>query len=765
MNNKKDTMMHKKILVLLVIVLMVVGFAGCGNENELGYDEPEYSEGSSEVNSSENLEDESVTNEPGSPSSPGASAGDTWLVMIYQDADDEILEQDIFIDLNEAEIIGSGENVTIVSQLDRYDEGFDGDGDWASTKRFLVLQDDDLDSIASEEIEDLGEADMGDWNTLVDFGAWAIENYPADKYVLILSDHGAGWLGGWNDDMPNEGSQLSLKNIDEALGSIIDQTGIDSFEFIGFDACLMGQLEVFSTIAPHSRYAVASEETEPSLGWAYAEFLRTISENPQVTGKELAASIVDSYITQDFRIIDDAARRVFVAENFGTEEEYDAEAVAIEMSQDITLTAVDLSGMLALNEAVNQLALVLQESDQTVVAEARVYAQSYESVFGDDVQPSYIDLGHFANLLIEETDDEAVQEAAQSVLYIIEDTIIAEKHGEQRSGSTGYSIYFPNSELFETTSGDVDYAYTDYANRFAAASLWDDFLTYHYTGEGFSQDDADLDVLGQPQATMADLDASAQSSVVSSGAEIESPARGGISLSSISLSAEVIDIEESVTMSVDVTGNNIGYIYYYVAWYEEESDSWLTADMGYVGSDEIKESAGIYYPDWGEEPSFNVSMDWEPTLYYISNGYEDEDQFAFFEPEVFGATPETDVYSVYGTYTFAKSGKQYDAVIRFDGNGDMKAIYGFTGKDGQGALSQITPSENDEFTVTEEWLEFTEDENGELVNYEGGTITFRDQNLTMQPYYGYAGDYVLGIIVEDLDGNRTEEYAYLTVME
>ena len=62
-------------------------------------------------------------------------------------------------------------------------------------------------------------------------------------------------------------------------------TGIDAFELVGFDACLMGQLEVMSGIAPHAKYAVGSEETEPSLGWSYAGFLTALTENTAMTGR------------------------------------------------------------------------------------------------------------------------------------------------------------------------------------------------------------------------------------------------------------------------------------------------------------------------------------------------------------------------------------------------------------------------------------------------------------------------------------------------
>ena len=136
------------------------------------------------------------------PSVSLATTGDpnqTWLIMLYQDADDKILEKDIFIDFNEAERVGSNDQVQIVSQLDRYRGGFDGDGDWNGTRRYYVTQDDDLTRIQSQLVEDMGEVNMASGDTLVDFVTWAASTYPADNYVLILSDHGMGWPGGWSD--------------------------------------------------------------------------------------------------------------------------------------------------------------------------------------------------------------------------------------------------------------------------------------------------------------------------------------------------------------------------------------------------------------------------------------------------------------------------------------------------------------------------------------------------------------------------------------
>jgi len=120
--------------------------------------------------------------------------------MIYQDADDKVLEQDIFVDLNEAERIGSSPNVNIVAQLDRYQAGYTGDGNWTGSRRYFVRSDDDLNSIGSDLVEDLGEVNMADGKLWLILPPGQSKTTQPIKYVLILSDHGMGWPGGWSDD-------------------------------------------------------------------------------------------------------------------------------------------------------------------------------------------------------------------------------------------------------------------------------------------------------------------------------------------------------------------------------------------------------------------------------------------------------------------------------------------------------------------------------------------------------------------------------------
>ncbi len=691
-------------------------------------------------------------------SSVQSSASDTWLVMLYQNGDDEVIEEDTLYDFNEAELVGSSKQVTIVSQLDRYDWGSDGTGEWTGTKRFLITKDSDLYTINSKELADLGEMDMGNPKTLIDFATWAIKAYPADHYVLMLGDHGAGWSGGWYDDSPNEGSFFKMQDIDDALGTIIKKTGIGQFELVAFDACLMGQLEVMSAIAPHAKFAVASEELEPAIGLAYASWLGAISKNPGMTGKDLGKVMVDTYIRQDIRITDADARYIY------NEGEGSAKSVTDETIVDVTMSAIDLAEVKNLNSALNSLALALKDVNQTAVSQARTYAQSYASVFEENVPNSYIDLGSFVDLLLENIDDEAVVKAAKQVKAQLKKTVTSEMHGDNMAGSSGLSIFFPTSLLYKNSfAKNSDYRYSEYVGRFAKASLWDDFLTYHYTDQSFKAADADVSVLNSASSSQSNFSQAVADAAPAVGADIAAPGEGEITIKPIKVSAKEIGPDASITLSTTVTGSNVAYIYYNVSYWDAEYESYLTADMGFISADTTKKINGVYFPDWGTGMTIPIKYTWEPTLYYMSDGNSDHDQFAYFEPETYGVDESHSTYIVHGTYTFEDTGSQTDAVIRFNGDGEMQTVFSFNE---EGSAHEISPKKGDTFTIQEQWLEYTDaNPDGVYNTYDGGTMTFGKNGLSMVAYYAYSGDYTVGINVEDMNGNLIEDYVEVTVTE
>lgn len=686
-----------------------------------------------------------------------SSSKDTWLVMLYQDGDDEVIEEDTIYDFNEAELIGSSKQLTIVSQLDRYDWGSDGKGEWTGTKRFLITKDDDLYNIHSKELADLGEVDMGNPKSLIDFATWAIKTYPADHYVLMLGDHGAGWNGGWYDDSPNEGSFFKMQDIDNALGTIIKKTSIGQFELVAFDACLMGQLEVMSAIAPHAKYAVASEETEPAIGLAYASWLGAISKNPAISGKELGKVMVDTYIKQDIRITDADARYIY------NEGEGSAKSVTEDTIVDVTMSAIDLGEIKNLNAALNDLVLSLKDVNQKEVSQARTYSQSYTSVFEEDVPNSYIDLGNFVDLLLENIDDPQVVKAAKLVKAELKKTVTSEMHGDNMAGSSGLSFFFPTSLLYKNSfAKNSDYRYSEYVGRFAKASLWDDFLTYHYTDQSFKAADADISVLNSSASSQSDFSQAVAEAAPSASATITAPGEGEISIKPIKVSASEIGPDGRITMSTTVTGANVAYVYYDVSYWDAEYNSYLTADKGFISADTTKKINGVYYPDWGTSTTIPIKYTWEPTLYYMSDGNSDHDQFAYFEPETYGVDESHSTYIVHGTYTFKETGSQMNAVIRFNGDGEMQNVFGYNA---EGSPHEISPKKGDTFTIQDQWLEYDTNPDGVYNTYDGGTMTFGKNGFSMVAYYAYSGDYTIGIMVQDMNGNVTEEYVEVTVTE
>ena len=140
---------------------------------------------------------------------------------------------------------------------------------------------------------------MADGTTLTTFLDFCYDRYPADRYGLIIWDHGGG---------PNEGAcydelfgwnTLSVRNLSYAIQSSAPHlqrhpgTGLSgTLNWIGFDACLMASMETAMTLISNAEYMIASQETEPSEGWNYA-FLKGLEYDRDA--EETGQRIVDGF--------------------------------------------------------------------------------------------------------------------------------------------------------------------------------------------------------------------------------------------------------------------------------------------------------------------------------------------------------------------------------------------------------------------------------------------------------------------------------------
>jgi len=139
-------------------------------------------------------------------------------------------------------------------------------------------------------LENLGKESMVDPDTLSDFIGYCAENYPADRYGLIFWDHGGGSVSGYGYDQHFSGS-MTLDEIDKAL-----KDGGVKFDFIGFDACLMATLETALVCERYADYLIASEETEPGVGWYYTDWLTALSADSSMSTVELGKHIIDDFV-------------------------------------------------------------------------------------------------------------------------------------------------------------------------------------------------------------------------------------------------------------------------------------------------------------------------------------------------------------------------------------------------------------------------------------------------------------------------------------
>jgi len=137
----------------------------------------------------------------------------------------------------------------------------------------------------------VGKRSMVDPSTLSDFIRFSASEYPADRYILVLWDHGGGSLTAYGYDELFPGDSMSLDEINTAL-----KDGGVKFDIIGFDACLMATLETALVAEQYGDYLVASEAVEPGTGWYYTNWLSALSDNPAIDSLDLGKQMLDDYV-------------------------------------------------------------------------------------------------------------------------------------------------------------------------------------------------------------------------------------------------------------------------------------------------------------------------------------------------------------------------------------------------------------------------------------------------------------------------------------
>jgi len=139
--------------------------------------------------------------------------------------------------------------------------------------------------------DNLGLRSMVNPATLADFIQFSKAQFPANRYILVMWDHGGGSLTGYGYDQHFSNDSMTLDELATGL-----RNGGCAFDVIGFDACLMATLETAMVLEPYADYMLASEETEPGIGWHHTGWLTSLAENTSIPTTELGKRLIDDYV-------------------------------------------------------------------------------------------------------------------------------------------------------------------------------------------------------------------------------------------------------------------------------------------------------------------------------------------------------------------------------------------------------------------------------------------------------------------------------------
>ena len=363
----------------------------------------------------------------------GPVAGAQWTVGVYMCADNGLNDK-AYDDLAEMMAIGSTEEVRVVVQVDNI-----ANDTHPGCRRYLVQRDELL------PLGELGELDMADTATLAGFGSFIKQSYPAENYFLVLWNHGAGWTEGygpsarWIVDDESHGHAMGVAGgeLAAAIAAVRRSLG-ERMTVLGFDACLMGMVEVAGEVLGACDYLLASEGVTPADGWPYDEVFGLLVARPTSTPEEFLPQMCAAYV-----------------------QEYPG--------MDVSLSAIDMS---QLERVLPVLRATLADSidpEDPGFADARGRVQAFSANLSrppcsTDAQ---VDLAHFW-ALAPGTGTDALRAAFVPL-------VAAHQAGGRLENARGLAVWFPASYLpFESQAG----SYAKLA--FADSVGWLPFLNRYF---------------------------------------------------------------------------------------------------------------------------------------------------------------------------------------------------------------------------------------------------------------------------------------------
>lgn len=414
-----------------------------------------------------------------------------WTFIVYMAADNDLAPFSRK-NLSQMASIGSTDSINIVVHLDTKIPG-----NKKITKRYYVQKNQLI--IMNNDDQSTQSMDSGSPDTLINCCRWAIKNFPADNYALILWNHGTGIIdisrprsinpselfifnpatnlieldrtipflefvqmkacdprGICFDDTTNH--YLTNQGLEQALKTICNRfLHGRKFNIIGFDACHMAMLEIANIIKDYAHLTVGSEEVELGTGWRYDLVLAPFIEG-HMDQYSFAEHIVNAY-----------------------------EKTYAKITHDYTQSAIDLDQIQLLEDMLDNIARLLIEcltnQANNSVKEA-LKASRHKLLCTHFDEPSFIDLHHLLTNILHNLHKFKLQNKRMQTRIIkdLKDQLslatnlivkitIANTAGKNLHKAQGIAIYFPEQRIHHSYK----------KTKFAINNRWINFLQLYLT--------------------------------------------------------------------------------------------------------------------------------------------------------------------------------------------------------------------------------------------------------------------------------------------
>ena len=413
------------------------------------------------------------------PPKPQTGVTKEWTVMVFMNAKNNLSEGQLLglvgkfaeKDIKEMKKVGTTGKVNVVVE-----HVIKGKG-----ARRLLIQKDGLFNSGETVYGEDPKADMGDYKRVIEFVNWSKATFPAKHYMLVLWNHGLGWIDP-NQTLQTAGTGASQKGIlfdDETknyvrtkqLGEILKQTGyVDVF---AMNACLMQMAEVGYEVKDHTGLILASEETMLAQGFDYERLLTFMNADPAFTNEQLSDFMMGWY-------------RQFMAGgmNIGPLNVPFGNIGA-------TLSTVRPQALNELPSYLNAfVGAVMAGNEAAAVKKAIDSAVRFSSLAPDKDKKKliapYVDLYDFAAIVGANAASPAAKQAAESLMGFIKTKLVMRSVGLNSDSENGYDYTRVGGIAINMTmkaksvpAGVADIYETKYPElSLSQVSQWDEFMNW-----------------------------------------------------------------------------------------------------------------------------------------------------------------------------------------------------------------------------------------------------------------------------------------------